>query len=244
MIVEPKYYQIKQDISKKIEDGVYQTDQLLPTEKELMAHYQVSRITIRKALDELVNDSIVYKIQGKGTYVGNPTGKGINVLRLTSCVSELRKHGFSTERVVLNSRIVECTPELQKAYGLCPDERYFEFERIYTGNGIPYSYEISFYLYRYVIGIENFDLAQKSIHTVLKDLHFYDYSIRRTTEIKAILSSGELSQRLCIADGFPLLQLYLESFSCDDGLGESQSKCVEVHKAIWRSDTIPVVINA
>lgn len=245
MNANPKYYRIKVDIQKKIDDGIYQTHQLLPTEKEFMKYYSVSRITIRKALDELERNDYIYKIQGKGTYVGDPSVKGINILRVTSCVSELRKLGYSTERVVLCACIIDCTEELSAKYGLCPGERYFKFERVYTGDGAIYSYEISYYLYQYVIGIENIDLSKKSIHAVLRSLHFYDYSIRRRTEIKAILSDEELGKRFSLPMGFPLLQLYLQSYATNDiSFDIDPSVCVEVHKAIWRSDVIPVIVTS
>lgn len=146
MPIEPKYYQVKMDILSKIKDGTYKQKETLPSEKELMKRYNSSRITIRKALDDLANEGYLYKIQGKGTFVGRVTRKqGINILRITSCVSELRACGYATERVVLKARIVDCDEELAKVYGLCVGERYFEFERIYTGDGVPYSYEISYY---------------------------------------------------------------------------------------------------
>lgn len=244
MPIEPKYYQVKMDILSKIKDGTYKQKETLPSEKELMKRYNSSRITIRKALDDLANEGYLYKIQGKGTFVGRVTHKqGINILRITSCVSELRACGYATERVVLKARIVDCDEELAKVYGLCVGERYFEFERIYTGDGVPYSYEISYYLYRYVSGIEQRDLSKESIHTVLQDLHFYDMSISCSTQIKAILAKGYLSDLLRVEEGFPLLEMYWNSFSNEDDENSEETKCVERHLAVWRTDIIPVVIE-
>lgn len=243
MPIEPKYYQVKTDILSKIQDGTYKAKERLPSEKDFMQHYDISRITIRKALDDLANGGFLYKIQGKGTFVGDFRKQGIDILRITSCVSELRQRGYKTQRVVLAAKTFDCDEALAQQYGLCPGERYFKFERIYTGDGIPYSYETSFYLYRYVSGIEKRDLSKESIHTVLKDLHFYDLSITRCTEIRAILSEGHICDRFNVKEGIPLLQMIWHSYSNNDGAEETQQKCVEVHLALWRTDIIPVTIS-
>lgn len=66
-----KYKWIKQEIKEKIERHELKEGQVIPSESELCARYQVSRITVRKAIDELVRDGLVYRIKGKGTFVQN-----------------------------------------------------------------------------------------------------------------------------------------------------------------------------
>ncbi len=240
--VAPKYHQVKMDIYSKIADGTYKPKQPLPTEREYMQRYGISRITIRKALDDLANEGYLTKIQGKGTFVSDPRTRGINILRHTSCIAELKQRGFATKRVVLTRKIVDCDENLARQYGLCVGERYFEFERVYTGDDTPYSYEISFYLYRYVVDIENRDLANESIHTILRNLHFDDLPIARTTEIRAILSKGNLCEKLQVPEGMPLLQMKFHSYLTNEPHDDGDKKCVESSQATWRTDIIPVMI--
>ena len=70
----PKYYLLKKEILNKIETGEYQEGSMIESERELMECYQFSRITVRKAIDELVNEGYLYRIQGKGTYVKGGNG--------------------------------------------------------------------------------------------------------------------------------------------------------------------------
>ena len=65
----PKYYLVKKSVVEKIENEEFQPGEPIPSERELMEDYQVSRITIRKAIEELVAEGYLYKVQGKGTYV-------------------------------------------------------------------------------------------------------------------------------------------------------------------------------
>lgn len=63
-----KYVHLKEDLLLYFQTEGYAADQKLPTENDLINRFQVSRITVRKALDELVHDGVIYKIQGSGSF--------------------------------------------------------------------------------------------------------------------------------------------------------------------------------
>lgn len=83
-----KYELVKETLRKKIIDGTYKINQKLPTENDLMKHFNVSRYTIRRAVGELENEHYVYRIQGGGMFVqdwqrnwaANDTNKLIGVI--------------------------------------------------------------------------------------------------------------------------------------------------------------------
>lgn len=95
----PLYYQVKQDIILKIKNGVYKVEEKLPGENELQKIYNVSSITVRKALSDLVNEGYLYRIQGKGTYVAKP--KITRLLNLRSFTDELKEKGLKPSTKVL-----------------------------------------------------------------------------------------------------------------------------------------------
>ncbi|WP_027108627.1 GntR family transcriptional regulator [Lacticigenium naphthae] len=68
-MTEPKYLYIKKDIKTKIAEDTYPLNTKIPSEAELRAVYKVSRHTIRQAISELVNDGLLIKRQGSGTFV-------------------------------------------------------------------------------------------------------------------------------------------------------------------------------
>lgn len=68
-ITAPLFEQVKEDISEKIKNGIYTAGHKIPTELELIEQYQVSRITIRRAIEELCKEGMLIKLQGKGTFV-------------------------------------------------------------------------------------------------------------------------------------------------------------------------------
>lgn len=65
----PLYHQVAEELSRAIASGVYQADDRLPSEKQLCGKFGVSRITVRQALGKLINDDLVYSVQGIGTFV-------------------------------------------------------------------------------------------------------------------------------------------------------------------------------
>ena len=76
----PLYRQVSDDLKRLIDDGSYQPGRYLPTERELMIRYHVSRITVRRAVEELCEHGYLVKWQGRGTYVRGP--------RLQRCVTQ------------------------------------------------------------------------------------------------------------------------------------------------------------
>jgi len=64
----PKYLQLTEILKQHFKDQQYQADQKIPTEDDLIEQFQISRNTVRQALAELVNEGIIYKIQGSGSF--------------------------------------------------------------------------------------------------------------------------------------------------------------------------------
>ena len=68
----PIYIQIAQAVIQSVHDGKIAYGAQLPSERELAERYNVSRLTARQAVDELVKRSIAYRVQGKGTFLARP----------------------------------------------------------------------------------------------------------------------------------------------------------------------------
>ena len=68
---QPVYLQLKELLQNQIEHGVYVSHQKLPSERDLCQHYDLSRMTARRALQELIADGLAYTRVGKGTFVSH-----------------------------------------------------------------------------------------------------------------------------------------------------------------------------
>ncbi|MEA4866850.1 MAG: GntR family transcriptional regulator [Sphaerochaeta sp.] len=109
-----KYVTVFHDIQEKIFTGRWNYGMLLPSESELCEMYAVSRITIRRSMDELEKLGLIVRIQGKGTFVAgsnHPSGAG----REQRGFSEsLRLAGFSVTSAVLEKGLIHATPKIME----------------------------------------------------------------------------------------------------------------------------------
>ena len=120
----PKYYLVKKAIVENIDNEVYDSKEPIPSERELMETYQVSRITIRKAIDELVTEGYLYKVQGKGTYVKTDEGSN-NLFSITSCTEDVLKLGLTPSKKVVVSELVDANVKRAKALEITTSDNVY-----------------------------------------------------------------------------------------------------------------------
>jgi GntR family transcriptional regulator len=95
----PLYIQIKRDLIRKIKEGEFQIGESIPGENHLKNIFNVSLITVRKAIAELVNEGYLYRIQGRGTYAAD---RIINrPLNLMSFTEDMREKNFNVHSKLL-----------------------------------------------------------------------------------------------------------------------------------------------
>lgn len=99
----PLYFQLETELRRAIESGTWAAHEAIPPERELIAQYGVSRITVRQALSNLVGEGLLYRKHGKGTFVAGPrTGPIAESLgELTGHLEELQLQGLHPEVEVL-----------------------------------------------------------------------------------------------------------------------------------------------
>lgn len=110
----PAYYQLKEKIREQISTGIYKVGDCISSERELSEKYGVSRMTVRQALGELVNDGILIKEKGKGTFVCEPKVKQEDLMSFTEIIS---KSGRVLETKVNSLEIIETPEELENIFG-------------------------------------------------------------------------------------------------------------------------------
>ena len=95
----PRYRELYEQLRRHIEEGIYGPGDLLPSENELCAVNQVTRPTVRRALDLLANEGYIKKHQGLGSVVQNPP-KGIGILSFSGTTSAIGKDNLKTDAIV------------------------------------------------------------------------------------------------------------------------------------------------
>ena len=86
--IPPKYHKLRKEIYRQIEEGEWKVGENIPPERELAEIHNISRVTVRNALDELVYEGILHREQGRGTFVVEPsTGKRGNKEETTRTIA-------------------------------------------------------------------------------------------------------------------------------------------------------------
>lgn len=207
----PLYQQIYQLLRVKILDGQWPTDAPLPSEAELMGQYQVSRATVRQALDELASDGLIYRRQGRGTFVSQPTVEQ-GLVRIVSFTEDMQQRGFEPGTKLISAGLVPATEALAERLQISAGEPLARIERLRLADGEPMSVEISFLVYQYCPGILTQDYTTHSLRRMLEE----QYGIRITSAhqtIQAIVPTAEMAEALAIEEKVALLYIERLSFS-------------------------------
>ncbi|MEQ2876876.1 GntR family transcriptional regulator [Enterococcus asini] len=140
----PLYKQLKAIIKTKITTREYTENERIPTEPEFIERYGVSRITVRKAVEELVEEGYLVKRQGKGTFVN-----GHKVFRKIEYVAgfseSCRSNGFKAESTVLQRAIVLADAVLAAKLAIPEGASVLYIQRKRTANGLPILLENNYF---------------------------------------------------------------------------------------------------
>lgn len=163
----PLYEQIYEDISSKIESGEYKAGDKIPTESVLQEQYGVSRVTVRSALNRLVNENLLVKRAGKGTFVAMPAF--VETTQAESSFSKsciLRNAVPSTE--ILYSGIMRAERMAAEALQIDRDASVICVKRLRMVNGIPSIFEVDFFRLDYDF-VLNADLSRVSLLELIRE---------------------------------------------------------------------------
>ncbi|MGS4787267.1 GntR family transcriptional regulator [Streptococcus sp. P25B114] len=163
-----KYKKVYADIKEKIEQNLWQANQEMPTENELMEIYSYSKDTIRKALSLLEMDGYIQKRQGRNSIIldHNLVRKPfVSELKTVSELNRSAHHQVQTE--LTNLYIVQGQPEVMKELEVDEKTDLYRVSRVRTIDGERLEYEIS-YFDRRIVPYLSKEIAESSIYQYLE----------------------------------------------------------------------------
>ena len=132
----PLYSQIEQHIRARIQSGELAHPDQIESEAELAIAFSVSRMTARKAIDNLVREGLLFRIQGKGTFVCEQAiAYGLSTQ--LSFSQSLESRGHRVETIVLEAGLVEATPEVAREMDLDEGVLLVKVRRLRLVDGAP-----------------------------------------------------------------------------------------------------------
>lgn len=166
----PKYVELADMLRARIAQAPIGSSTV--SERQLAEETGVSRMTARRAIDELVRAGLLTREVGRGTFVARPA---VSVpLQLTSFTDDMLARGSTPSSVVLEVGQVPADEQIAAVFGLRVGEPVFLLSRLRLADGVPIAIERSHLRASLFPGIERHDFAEESLYRVLVD----DYDVR------------------------------------------------------------------
>ena len=198
----PLYRQLYALVAGEIRNGTFEPGERIPSERELASDYRVSRTTARLAIDDLVASGLVYREQGKGTFVAEPRMN--SVMGFTSFSEDMRARGFVPQSRVLKQELIAPDADLRQTLKVEGGEQVLHLVRLRLASDRAVAIQSSYLPLQMVPGLEQMELDDKSLFNVLRE-QYYIYPGWTEAEMEALRASEEQAQLLEIQPGAPVL---------------------------------------
>jgi GntR family transcriptional regulator len=139
----PLYEQISQNLREIILNGYLESGEALPSEWELSELYRVSRMTVRRAIDDLVRQNWLNRRQGVGTFISKPMIASIAPSKL-SFTEEMLAIGLKPSSRLLNNQVIPAASRIASLLRLAPGEPVIELTRLRLADDIPILIETAY----------------------------------------------------------------------------------------------------
>jgi GntR family transcriptional regulator len=213
---EPLWLQAVELITREIEGGTLRPGSRLPPERELCQQLSISRVTLRKALNELVGQGLLSPSHGRGWYVAGAAGASTPARdwpnRLESFTETAARMGLPASSIVLRADAVPATLDDAEQLLVAPGTPVFVLERVRLLGGVPIAVDATKLPLSLVPDAADLDFSSESIYAHLEGSG--TVLARSDTTIEATVADTALAEHLDVAPGSPVLvmtQLVLDA---------------------------------
>ncbi len=223
----PIYYQLAEELRKKIDEGIWPPGHCIDSERVLAEEYSLSRMTVRQAIGELVQAGILSREKGKGTFVCEPKIKQRDIMSFTEMM-EVSGIAFRTEIVAFDK--IEADEDM---YSLLKADELFKIHRLRIVKAVIIAEEIIYIPCSTVPELEKKDLEG----SFYKYLDNHGLSVNNTdASIQAILMDDYYRGLFRLNENVPLLKVFSKSYTSDDTM-------LFVEESVYRSDKYTLETN-
>jgi len=229
----PLYHQIFSQLRDAIARGKFADNTFLPSEQELSAQFSVSRITAKRALDELAAAGLAIREQGRGTRVHSAPGRTVVRGRISGLVQSLHANARHSVKLIDFSYTL-ASAEVAANLGLNKGDEIQRAIRVWNGPNGPFSHLTTFVPGRLGRSWTRGDLLKKSMISLLER---QGMRIGRAQEkITATLADRATAYRLAVKQGAPLLMIIRTVF-------DTQGAAIEHIVALYPPDRYQYLID-
>lgn len=175
----PLYYQLKEILSQEIKNGSYDENTPLPPETEMASKFNISRPTVRQAICSLVNDGVLTRTKGKGTFVIPPEIKEETIRHLNNYNEEINPNADFPKTELISCEKVAAAPEICHHLKITADSEVFELIRLRYINDEPNSLITSYIPAESCPMLPTRDFNRESLYHALECAGIYIQKVKR-----------------------------------------------------------------
>ena len=206
----PLYKQLSDIIRQSIDSGELKSGDKIPTEIELSNMYNISRITVRKAISDLVQLGVIVKKQGKGTFVNMPKIER-KIQYLLSFTEACKANGLTVTNKILKKEVIDADPEDKKSLKLDDDDKLVYIQRLRCTTGDPLMLENNYFSFKKYKFLLNEDLDGSLYELLAKKYQITpsdpENSRKDKTSIEIVKASKTEHELLNVPIGEPLFYI-------------------------------------
>ncbi len=210
----PRYYRLKHILRSRVAAGEWKPGEAIPSERELSETYDVSRMTARQAITELVNEGIFYREQGRGTFVTRPVNGKIRLPlhKLTGFTEDILARGQRPSTRVIAAQLVESEAEVADRLHIAVGEPSVRLQRLRLADDHPLAIETSHLHFKGCERLLDEDLERQSLYKLL-EVKYHLALAAADQELEAGIVSSEEAVLLQIAPGSAVLYTRRSTFN-------------------------------
>lgn len=206
----PLYFQLYSLLKRSILDGTVANGSQMPTEQQLAESFSVSRITAKRAMDELAAENLVERRRGKGTHVTYEYVPKPVQAPLISMLQEIESMARHSDVRVIASKKTRPPAQVAKVLGIADSGQALAVTRVRSRDGQPFGHYAS-----WTVGLDS-TVSKKDLQSLtrLEIFRRQGLEITHVTQtISAEAATHELAERLATQVGAPLISLIRHSYT-------------------------------
>lgn len=225
----PRHERVSSWIRDQIESGALLENDKLPSENQLGERFGVSRITVRRALQTLESEGLIFRRQGLGSFVAD-TRLQHGLEHLSDFVEDMEAAGLSPESIVLEEGTEKAGSRVAAALGIEEGTTVYRIDRLRNGNGETLAYDRTWMPMFYAHLLQKKDLEATTIYHVLEEEHGICVC-KGKFRIEAINAPNDVAQHLDVPWGRALLLIERTTYS-------EANQQVYFQQRFYRSDRV------
>lgn len=204
----PRYIQAREQLNRQIESGEWQSGEKLPSEEQLAAQFGVSRMTIRKSLEDLMDAGLIYRRHGVGTFISNAKVPR-NHTHLTDFFKTCRENGQTPEARLLRKDLLPVSARIARELSLEPGDTVIRLTTLRLINGRPITYHdaylpVALFPSLAAAPADSLGLGSQHVWRMIEKMGFTMANI--IEQIDAVPAGDEIASLLELQPGSPVLR--------------------------------------